>query len=243
MIKVFVHISKAIVGFVAALLFASCNFGGKSVDGSGNITTQTRTVSGDYTIVSAATGLEVYVVQGNKPSIVVEADDNLQQYIKTEVEGNELRIYADVSINKAGAKRVTVTLPKIEGLEASSASILKSKTVIKGDDIVFSANSGASVEVGVDAKTVNCEASSNGTLKVSGRTTDLNTISSSGASVNAAGLTAEDAKSEASSGGSATVNVTGKLDAEASSGGSISYSNNPKTIKSNATSGGSVSKQ
>jgi len=243
MIKVIVHISKAIVGFVAALLFASCSFGGKSVDGSGKVTTQTRTVSGDYTIVSAATGLEVYVVQGNTASIIVEADDNLQQYIKTEVEGNELRIYADVNIDNAGAKRITVTLPKIEGLEASSAAILKSKTVIKGNDIDLSANSGASVEVGVDAKTVNCEASSNGTLKVSGRTTNLDTASSSGGSINATALTAEDAETEASSGGSATVNVTGKLTADASSGGSITYTNNPKTIKSNATSGGSVNKE
>lgn len=243
MIKVIVHISKAIVGFVAALLFASCSFGGKSVDGNGKVTTQTRTVAGNYTIVSAATGLEVYVVQGSVASIIVEADDNLQQYIKTEVEGNELRIYADVTIDKAGAKRITVTLPKIEGLEASSAAILKSKTVIKSNDIDLSANSGASMEVGVDAKTVNCEASSSGSLKVSGRTTDLNTVSSSGGSINATALTAEDAEAEASSGGSTKVNVTGKLTADAASGGSISYSNNPKTVKSNATSGGSVNKE
>jgi len=239
MIKVFVHISKAIVGFVAALLFASC---GAKLDGSGNVTTQTRTVEGNYESISAETGLEVYVVQGSKASVIVEADDNLQEHIKVEVNGSELKIYADADIN-AGTKKITVTLPNIVSLEASSTAIIKSKIVIKSDEISLNAESAASIEVGVDAKTVNCEASSSGTLKVSGKTSDLNTVSSSGGSINASALTAEDAEAEASSGGNTKVNVTGKLTADAESGGIITYINNPKTVKSNATSGGSVNKE
>ena len=179
------HISKAIVGIVASLLFTSCIFGSKSIDGSGNVTTQTRTVAGDYTEVSAEGGIEVYIVQGSKASVVVEADDNLQEHIKTEVNGSELKIYTDADFNTAGAKRITVTLPVIEGLEASSEAMVKSKTVIKSDEITLATSSAASMEVGVAAKTVNCEAGSSGTLKVSGNTTDLNTDSSSGGSINA----------------------------------------------------------
>jgi len=239
MIKVIVHISKAIVGFVAALLFASC---GTSVDGSGNVTTQTRTVAGGYTTVSAETGLEVYVVQGSKASVIVEADDNLQEHIKIEVNGSQLKIFADANIN-AGTKRVTVTLPNIEGLEASSAATLKSKTVIKSDEITLNAESDARVEVGVDAKTVNCEASNSGSLKISGRATELSAEASSGGSINANGVIADDGEAEATSGGNIKVNVTGKLTADADSGGIITYINNPKTVKSNATSGGSINKE
>ena len=243
MIKLIVHISKAIIGLILALLFASCGFKGKTIDGSGNVTTQTRTVSGNFTSVSAAMGLEVYIVQGNQSTITVEADDNLQQHIKTEVKGDELKIYADVNINNAGSKKITVTLPKIDGLEASSAAMIRSKTVIKSDEITLNSSSAATLEVAVDAKTVTCEASSSGSVKVSGKTNDLETESSSAGSVNARSLIAEDVKSEASSGGSTTVNVSGKLTADASSGGNITYTSNPKTVNSNATSGGSVSKE
>jgi hypothetical protein len=241
MIKIMVHVSKAIVGLLIALLFSSC-FNGETVDGSGNVIKQPRAIAGEFTSISVEKALEVYIIQGSPASVVVEADDNLQEHIKVELKGNELNITSDVNID-AGSKKIIVTMPKIESIDASSAATVKGKTVLKGDEIKLITDSAATMEVAVDTKSLSCEAGSSGTIKVSGRTEELESESNSAGSINAKGLIAQDAKSEAASGGSTVVNVIGKLTAEASSGGNITYSNNPETVDSNATSGGSISKE
>jgi len=243
MIKLILNLAQLFIAIIITLLFSSCGFNTKTLDGSGNVTTQNRQVQGDFTFIAASNGLEIYIVQGAKSSVVVEADDNLQQHIKTEVKGNELTIKCDVNIDNAAAKRVTVTLPKIEGIEASAGCLLRSKTQLKGNDINLSASSGSNVEVTVDAQKITAEASSGSSLKVSGRTDDLKTDSSSGSSLNAEALIAKNVKADASSGGNITVNPTESLNADASSGSSVNYVSTPKKINSDASSGGSISQQ
>lgn len=243
MIKLILQISQIVIAAIIALLFTSCGFNGKTIDGSGNVTTQNRTVAGDFTSVDASNGLEVYIVQGSKNAVTVEADDNLQQHIKTEVKGTELSVYCDVNIGNAEAKRITITLSKIEAIEASGGCLVRSKTQLKGNDILLSASSGSNVEVTVDAQNVTSEASSGSSLKISGRTTDLKTDASSGSSLDAQSLVAKHVKADASSGSTTTVNATESLSADASSGSSVNYVTTPKKLSANENSGGSVSQE
>src|SRR3982751_4459278 len=68
-----------------AILFSlsSCdNVFKKTVHGSGNITTQQRSVDHADKIKSAGS-FDIEIVQGASPSVKVEADDNLMEYIVT----------------------------------------------------------------------------------------------------------------------------------------------------------------
>jgi len=239
MIKVIMYAAKAIAIAIAALFFSSCNFNG--TDGSGNVVTQNRSVAGKFTAVSVSGGLEVFIEQGSKTSIVVEADDNLQQHIKTELSGNELKIYCDVNIHDAGATRITVTLPEIKSIEAAAGSSVKSKTILKNDSFSLTTDSGSSMEVAVDSQKVNCEADSGSSLVVSGTTEDLQTDSGSGSSLDAKELKAKTVTASSGSGSTTQVNVTASLTAEASSGSSISFTGKPTSISKKESSGGSVS--
>lgn len=243
MIKLILNLAQLLVVIVITLLFSSCGFDKKTLDGSGNVVTQNRTVATGFTTITTSGNVEVYITQGSASTVVVEADDNLQQHIKTEVKGTELSITCDVNIDNAEAKRVTVTLPKIEGIEAAGGSIVKGKTQLKGDKIMLSSSSGSNLEVSVDAKEIASEASSGSSLKISGRTNDLKTDASSGSSLNASALIAKDVKADASSGGNIAVNPTESLDADASSGSVINYVSTPKKINSDASSGGSISQE
>ncbi len=243
MIKLILNVAQLIVGVIAALLFSSCGFNGKTVDGTGNVTTQNRKMAAGFTSVSASDNIEVYIIQGAAGSVIVEADDNLQQHIKTEVKGTELEISTDVNIDNAEAKRVTVTLPKIEGLEVSGGCLVRSKTQLKSEKLTVSSSIGSSVEIVVDAVNLIAEASSGSTLKISGRADDVKTESSSGSTVNAEALTAKNVDADASSGSNITVNPTESLSADASSGSSVRYVSTPKKINSDASSGGSISQK
>jgi hypothetical protein len=74
-----------------SLLSSSCRRFRK-VHGSGKAATEKRTVV-EFTKVDVSGGLKVTLTQDSSSVVTVTADDNLLKYIKTEVEGDKLRIY------------------------------------------------------------------------------------------------------------------------------------------------------
>lgn len=240
MIKVIVNITKAIVAIVVSLFFSSCDFGLK---GSGNVTTENRTVTGDFSTVNVDDGMEVVIEQGSQRAITVEADDNLQKHIKTEVKNGELYISTDENINGAKAMKITVRLANIKGISSDGGSSVKSSGMLKGDSIDISSDGGSSVEVRVEAKNLNCDASSGSSLAITGTTQNVEADASSGSSIEADKLTAQNVRADASSGSSISVNPIDKLVADASSGSSIYYVGTPSKMEKKSDSGGTVAQK
>ncbi|WP_294824326.1 head GIN domain-containing protein [uncultured Flavobacterium sp.] len=243
MIKVIVHVTKAIIAVIASLLFFSCNLDFKKVDGDGNVVTKERKMSGDFTKIDAGTGLEVIIEQGSGQMVTVEADNNLHQHIKTEVKDGELEIKADVNIGNATAKKVIVRLPNIEGIESGSGCAVSTRNTLKADSILLSSGSGSTMTVAIEAKNATLESGSGSTLKVTGKAGDITTDSGSGGTINARGLVAKKAVSEASSGSTTVINATESLTADASSGGIINYVSTPSNLSKKTSSGGSVGQE
>jgi hypothetical protein len=76
-----------------ALVSVACSFSGFStVRGSGNVTTQARTVSG-FSGVHLATLGDVQITLGDKEELRIEAEDNLLPYLETNVTGGQLEIH------------------------------------------------------------------------------------------------------------------------------------------------------
>lgn len=241
MIKVIVHVAKVIAAVVTALLFFSC--GMETVDGTGNVTTQTRDIAAKYTSITADKGLEVYLQEGAVRAITVKADENLQEHIIVEAKGTELKITSDVNIGTSASKIITITLPEIKSIEAGSSAVVKGSTTLKNKDIKLSASSDGKIEVAVIAEEVTCESSSSGSIKISGTADKLIAETSSGGSLTANNLHAKSVEADASSGGTALVNPKESLAADASSGGIIKYTNQAKDMDIQMSSGGNVSKQ
>lgn len=243
MIRIVLHLAKVVIAVVTAVLFSSCGFEGKlrRVDGNGKVTTQQRTVNGSFDAVSAGSGLEIIIEQGQPAGITVEADDNLQEHIKTELNGNELHISSDVNLGSASAKKVTVRLPEIVSLESSSGCSVKSIGTLKTDKITLSSSSGSTMAIGIDANTAHCSTSSGSSMELLGRAGELVTDSGSGSSLDAAKVSADNVSGEASSGSTTVVNPLKALNARASSGGSLRYVSTPEKLSKHTSSGGSVS--
>lgn len=244
MVKIVVHIAKALIAVITALLFFSCGFGGlQKVDGSGNVVKQNRPAQEEFTSVSASEGLEVVIEQGTVRSIVVEADDNLHNHIKTEIKNKELQISSDANISSTSTKRIVVTLPVIDEIKASVSATIKSKNTLTGNSMAFSASSGANIDVTIDAGNASLESGNGAFIKVNGKVKELQAESSSGGTVNAKGLTAQIVQAEASSGGTTYVNPVEDLSAEASSGGTVIYVNTPKQLEMDKSTGGNVKQE
>lgn len=238
-------IKKALLVLTLATVFTSCKISGDfgdGIKGSGNLTTENRTVTEDFKNIEVSYGIRVIVEQSDSKSITVEADDNLQTHIITKVENGILIVEADEAYNSTKTPTVTVKMPVINGLSASSGSRITNDKVIITNDINVKSSSGSEIEITVEADNITLESSSGSNIEVKGKALKLDTASSSGSEIEAGKLLANEVTSQTSSGSSTNVHPIVSLNAKASSGSSIDYNNEPKTISKEESSGGSVSK-
>ena len=243
MIKIIIHITKFIIATVTALLFASCNFTNmKTIEGSGNVTTEKRIVQGDFKKVSVSNAIDVVIEQSDKTEIIVEADDNLQKEIKTTVENGTLIISCEfTSFQNVTKKKVIVKMPVIDELEASSASTVTSTAVLRGTKIKLDASSAATMNVNIESDEIDLDTDSAGSITIEGKALKVKTSASSAANIEAEKLLANEIEADANSGASINIHPIVSLKAKANSGGSINYEGSPKTIEKSENSGGSIS--
>lgn len=241
MIKIITWITKIIVLVITALFFSGCHFDYNSKKGSGNITTENRTVTQKFTGLDVSSAIELTIEQSDKTEIIVEADDNLQSSIITEVKNGMLVISSEPYLNiRNGTRKVKVKLPIIENLEASSASSIHSVNTIKGSQIYIKASSAAQINADLEMESINCKSSSAANLKLKGLAFKLDSQASSGSTTDCSKLLTNEVIADASSGSSIIVHPIVSLKAEASSGASIKYNSVPKTFQKNSSSGGSI---
>jgi len=218
------------------LLFNSCLYG---IKGSGKVVRNERKVD-TFGAISSSAGLEVILTQDSVVKVIVEADDNLQQVIRTEVSNGELKIFPKQRISSSEAKRIYVTFKTIHSIEASSGSEVKSKMELKMPSMQLSASSGADIDLSLAVKNLTVDGSSGCNFLLSGSAESLEVDGSSGANIKAKDLQSKTCNAGASSGANLKVNVTEKISAQASSGGNIKVMGNPKERNVQKSSGGDV---
>ncbi len=231
---------KQILFLLSALvLLNSCNY----TTGSGNIINEKRTV-GSFSGIDVSNAIDVEVKIGAVTVVEVEADDNVIEHIVTSVSGGVLKIRIENlhSINNAHLK-VYITTPVLKSIDAGASADVKVMDVINGDGkLSFSASSSADIEAEVDAPEVYAEASSSGSITLSGRTKNYKAEVSSSGDIKSARLLSENTNVSANSSGSAEVYASVSLNAEASSSGSIDY-HGAAIVKQTVNSSGSVEKK
>ena len=232
-----------IIAIGAASILSSCNLNiNTGEDGNGNVVTQERNVSEDFNEVRGSAGLDVYLTQGDENKIIVEADENLLQYIETEIVDGKLHVTTTENIGNSKSKKVHVTYKELVAVEASSGADVTGNSIIKSEYLSLQSSSGADLKVEVFAKDLIAKSSSGADLEVSGKASSLKADASSGSELDAKELLVINCNAEASSGAGVTVNVKEKLETQVSSGGDINYYGNPISVNSNESHSGSVNK-
>ncbi|MFZ6012978.1 MAG: head GIN domain-containing protein [Bacteroidota bacterium] len=203
---------------------------------------ETRSV-GSFNGVKAAEGVDVYLKKGDKENVKVEVTGTSIENVITEVSGSYLKVHMKDGRYRSNVDvKVFVTYVQLEKISASSAGSIFSEGVIKSARMDINASSAGTVEVQLDAGTLEATASSAGDMELKGKAKNVTFEVSSAGEVDADDLEAESVNAEASSAGSAKINVTKSLVAHASSGGSIRYRGNPDKSITESSSGGSVKK-
>ena len=235
-------ITKLALVFLIAITCTSCVvdvFNG--IKGDRNVVSENRKITTIFTEIKASTGLDIYITQEDQQNVTVEADENLQNLIITEVENGVLKIYSEKNIWNAKSKKVYISIKTLNSLKATSGSAVRSKTTIQSDEISIDASSGASVRMTVSANSLATNASSGATIKISGTANNHAAKASSGSSIKAYDLMSKNVIVKVSSGANIDLYASEKIEAKASSGGDIDYKGTPKKIIRKTSSGGSIS--
>ena len=209
---------------------------GSGKKGNGVVVEEARSVTEDFTAVSASEGLDVFVTQGNDFSIRVEADENVIDLIGTDIKDGKLKVHCIEQIGRA-TKNIYVTLPEITALNSSSGADLTGSSALEADKISLKATSGADLRVEVIADEIEADCTSGADIRLSGKANLLYVDASSGSDIKAQEMEAKICKANASSGADIRVYVTESLTADASSGADIRYGGEASVEASKSASG------
>jgi hypothetical protein len=257
----FLAITMAVVMLVAACGPGwETNIGSQqAVTGSGQVVEESRSVGGITDVELAMQGT-LQIELGESESLRIEAEDNLLEYIETDVFGGTLTIRnsSGVTLLNTEPIRYYLMVTSLDSIVASSSgdivgpgfetdrfsvAVHSSGNVTLGPlvcdslDVEVSSSGGVEVE-SLEAATIDVQISSSGNVLIGRGSVGIQEvrISSSG-EYDAAALASREARVHLTSSGGATLRVQDRLTADLSSSGSVFYYGSP-SVDENATSSG-----
>ncbi len=211
------------------------------IRGSGEMVEQERTVS-DFTSVKLTTSGTLYIEPGESESLIIEAEDNLMDYLETEVRGDELRIDRESTLSFRPTKPIKfyLTVTELDSISVTGSGDVE-VTDLSGDK--FSVNVSGSGEVGaedMDFDSLEIEISGSGGVEITGEKVREQTVAISGSGkYEGRDLESERAEVRVSGSGEATVWVIEDLQANVSGSGHVRYAGSP-TVDQNVSGSGDV---
>lgn len=204
--------------------------------GNGDVTKQTRRVD-HFDQISVSGGLNLYIRMGSKHEVVVEADENLQELIKTEVKGSQLKLYVEKSVWRSKAMDVYVTVMDLKELYASGGSDVYSKGIITANDFELRASGGSDVHLDLDVDRFTAKASGGSDTKLRGTINRANLQCSGGSDFDGRDATISYAKINTSGGSDSHIKVTKEVEINASGASDVYLYGNPKILSKNVSGG------
>lgn len=210
------------------------------VKGSGKVIEQNRNLS-DFYKIHVEDGIDVHILQGEKESVTVKADDNLADYIQTEVENGTLFISSNArNIWRNKAFDVYVTIKNLEAISATDGSDVYGLGLLELDDLLIKCSSGSDLEMEIHANTLHCNLRGGSDVKLKGKVQTLIAKTTGGSDLLAKRLDTNKCEIEARGGSDAWVSVHEELDAQAFGASDIHYYGSPKQVYSKAKSGSDI---
>lgn len=236
----------AVVVSVMALSVLACRVGrlplnGSSIRGSGNVVEEIREVS-DFAGVTLAGSGELIIELGQSESLLIEAEDNLMQYLETEVRHGTLEIGVETGVNLRPTRplRFTLTVKELDTIVlAGSGSVVAPD--LEADRFSVTIAGSGDVELGgLSADKLNVTVSGSGNLDIAGGEVDEQSITISGSGdYGARNLASASATVFIAGSGRATVRASDHLQATVTGSGDINYLGSP-TVESTVLGSGDI---
>jgi hypothetical protein len=211
--------ASAVSAFLLLLVLSGCD--AAAVQGSGNVITEPRSVSGFQAVTLNGNG-EVLIDQTGRELLTITADDNLMPQLTSEVRGNQLVLAVKGSVNP--------TTPVVYKLEVGKLS----EITVSGSNKV--------VAKGIVGDTLRIQGSGSTGVTISGQAGLQEVTLSGSGEYQAEDLQSKQARITITGSGKAVVSASDRLDVTITGSGSVEYIGDPELTKS-VTGAGSIEKR
>lgn len=228
---------------IGSFMFLSCDFDGENINGNGNLKSETRNV-GTAAKINLIGGMDVFVNSGN-PAVKVEGDENILQFIQTEMHDGwlEVRTRDHTNIHSKHPVKVYITTPSLTDLRVNgSGNITCNDKFSSVNSMSFDISGSGNITAEVNAPEVNAGITGSGNMYVKGETRNAKIHITGSGNYESPELKAENADVEIAGSGDADLFAENDLKATIAGSGDVKYRGNAEVQKHVAGSG-SVIKQ
>jgi len=230
----------------AAILFLTTLFIGNGyaqrVKGNGKLIQKTRNVS-SFNGVGVSGSFDVFLVEGNEGKIELSVEENLEQYLVTEVKNGKLKIRWEkgININTSRNTEVTVHFKKLNSVALSGSGDIISRDRITTDNLDIAVAGSGDIELEFSAQSAQAAVSGSGDIKLEGTSTEFEAAVAGSGDIKAYDLQTDKAELKISGSGTIQCSVEKELVARISGSGDIKYKGNPRIEDIKVSGSGSVS--
>ena len=256
-------ITTVFIFFAAILLYSCDEWGIGCIDGNGHLTTEDRVISG-FSGVEVNGSFDVYVDTSMETSLLIEADENLLDLIKTQVRGNNLVIdtYRDRCLRSSHGIKIFVKTPNIDELilrgsgtiDCNDFESTELKVQIEGsgdinlnyakiDEGNFEISGSGSITGTVDTYSANIEVSGSGEIHLDGTAHVAEMVITGSGNIKASDFQTDDCTVKITGSGDASVYASNLVDARITGSGTVYYYGNPDNVVKEITGSGKVIKR
>jgi hypothetical protein len=225
-----------ILGLVT-LSSSACMFM-KGVDGNGNVKKETRDVS-SFDAIKIGGAFDIFLSQGNSEGLVIEADENLLDLIKSEVRNGTLVIDTKKNIRDSKELNLYISFKDLKKMNLSGAVELESEGKLTFDNLKINGSGASEITLELEANKLECDFSGASETELIGSAKYCSVDSSGASELDAYDFVVGEYDIEISGAGDAVNHCSEVLNAHISGAASIHYKGNPK-VDSHVSGAGSI---
>lgn len=220
--------------------------GSKEIEGNGKMTTESRSVS-EYDQVALLGSMKVQLVAGKEGKLKVEAEENLMEYILTEVEGDKLKIYVEegYSLDPSRNMDIKVTVP-FESLDAvilTGSGDIFSSDEIKAENFDIKITGSGDIKLPLTVKNASASITGSGDIELRGSAKDFDCKVTGSGDISAFDFKSETVSATVTGSGDIQVYASEEIKAKIPGSGDIEYKGNPKKEDFRTMGSGEVTKK
>jgi len=234
-----------LIMLITLVIIQSCMFDtSEKVSGNGKVVKQERTIAA-FNTIDASGVFNIYLSQGDKESLTIEADENLIPYIETNVEGNTLHIdmKEHMNIRNAKKKNIHLTIKDVNRLKINSVGNIETSGQLHLKDLNMEHSGVGNLKLDFECNKFVANIHSVGQVTLKGKVAKAEISNSSVGNTNASELIADTLNLENSSVGNVEVHATKEISINSSGIGNVNFGGGA-VVKNLSSSGiGKVSKK
>lgn len=222
---------KTSILLIAIALISGTIQSQKKIKGNGKMTTVTRTTP-DYNQINCAGSFDFILVAGNEGTIKIDGEENLLEYIVTEVKNGNLIVKSKNRINlrSSNNKTIKITIPfkDIDNVSLAGSGNLRNEDKIMATNFNVSLAGSGKLALHIESSYTKASLAGSGDITLRGSANDLVANISGSGDFHGFDLLTNNTNVSVSGSGDADVYCKESLKARIAGSGNIKYKGQPK---------------